>query len=112
MTKSQGRLFIISSPSGGGKSTIIKELLTRDTNLTYSISATTRPPRQGEVNGKDYFFLNESTFQNKIDSNAFLEWKDVHGHRYGTLKEQISQPIEEGYSVLLDFDVKGGMDIK
>jgi len=108
----QGKLIVISSPSGGGKSTIIEQILKKDPSLGYSVSATTRHPRQGEKDGIDYFFWDKDQFIENIDEGAFLEWKEVHGHYYGTLKEQVKKQIDEGRPVLLDVDVQGGIDLK
>ena len=103
---------MISSPSGGGKSTVIREVLKRSPNLHYSVSATTRPPREGEAEGKDYFFLSKEQFQAKIRSDAFLEWAEVHGAFYGTLKSQVELCLENQKDVILDVDVQGGISIK
>lgn len=108
----QGKLYVISSPSGGGKSTIIGRILKNDRSLGYSVSATTRNPRKGEKDGVNYFFWNKDTFFRKIDEGAFLEWKEVYGQFYGTLKEQVQKQIDEGRNVILDVDVQGGIDLK
>jgi len=108
----RGRLFVISSPSGGGKSTVIRSLLKKIPELGYSVSATTRPPRNGEENGVHYFFMSAEEFQKKVDDDAFMEWKEVHGHRYGTLKKPVEKMLERGQSVLLDIDVQGGLCLK
>jgi len=107
-----GRLFVISSPSGGGKSSVIRALRDRNPNLAYSVSATTRPPRPGEKNGTEYHFFPEGEFKRRIAEGAFLEWAVVHGHYYGTLREQVRLLLEEGRDVLLDIDVQGGLAIK
>jgi len=112
MKKSKGRLFVISSPSGGGKTTVIKELIKRSSDLYYSVSATTRSPRKGERDGIDYFFLGEETFFQKIEQEAFVEWAKVHGEYYGTLWSQIERCLKEGKRVLLDMDVQGGLNLK
>ncbi len=106
------RLFVISSPSGGGKTTIVKELRKEGFDFAYSISATTRPPRKGEKDGVDYIFLDQKTFLKQIKEGAFLEWAKVHGYYYGTLKEQIDRYLSEGKRVLLDIDVQGGLHLK
>ena len=106
------RLFVISSPSGGGKTTILKELKKEGFDFAYSISATTRPPRKGEKNGVDYFFLDETTFLKQIKEGAFLEWAKVHGYYYGTLKSQVDRYLSEGKRILLDIDVQGGLRLK
>ena len=112
MSRTKGRLFVISSPSGRGKSTVIREVVKRSPNLHYSVSATTRPPREGEAEGKDYFFLSKEQFQAKIRSDAFLEWAEVHGAFYGTLKSQVELCLENQKDVILDVDVQGGISIK
>ena len=112
MSRTKGRLFVISSPSGGGKSTVIREVVKRSPNLHYSVSATTRPPREGEAEGKEYFFLSKEQFQAKIRSDAFLEWAEVHGAFYGTLKSQVELCLENQKDVILDVDVQGGISIK
>ncbi len=106
------RLYVLSSPSGGGKSTIIRELLSSDPDLQYAISATTRAPRHEENEGKDYFFLNKEDFQKRIEENAFLEWASVHGQFYGTLRTQIENCLTNDKDVILDVDVQGGYTIK
>jgi len=107
-----GMLVIISSPSGGGKTSIIQKILQKyPEQYVYSISATTRKPRPGEVNGKDYFFLSEEQFRNDIENNLFLEWENVHGYLYGTPKSYIEKCIDDGKYVLLDIDVNGAFRI-
>lgn len=112
MGERTGRLFVISSPSGGGKSTIIQSLLKRQPRLEYSISATTRLPRADEREGSEYFFLDEPSFLNKIASDEFLEWAKVHGDYYGTLKDTVVKVLSEGKDLVLDVDVQGGLCIK
>jgi guanylate kinase len=112
MRNSHGKLFVISSPSGGGKSTVIRAMREMDPGLSYSISATTRPPRNGEVHGEDYYFLSESEFKEKIQNGAFIEWARVHGAYYGTLRDALERSLNEGKTVLLDIDVQGGIQIK
>ncbi len=108
----KGLLVIISSPSGGGKTSIIHKILKKyPEKYVYSISATTRKPRSGEVDGKDYFFLSEEQFRKDIENNLFLEWENVHGYLYGTLKNYIDKCINEGKYVLLDIDVNGALRI-
>ncbi len=112
MGRPRKRLFVISSPSGGGKTTIVRELRKEGFDFAYSVSATTRPPRRGEKDGVDYFFLDEETFLRRIKEGAFLEWAKVHGYYYGTLKAQINRYLSEGKMVLLDIDVQGGLHLK
>ena len=110
MTK--GLLVIISSPSGGGKTSIIHKILQKyPEQYVYSISATTRKPRPGEIDGRDYFFLSEEQFRRDIKNNLFLEWENVHGYLYGTPKTYIEKCINEGKYVLLDIDVNGALRI-
>ncbi len=108
----KGLLCVLSSPSGGGKTSVIREIKKRKPEYTYSISATTRPRRDHEIDGKDYFFLSENKFREKINKGDFIEWAEVHGHLYGTPRESIESKLEEGKVVLLDIDVEGGMSIK
>jgi len=108
----KGLLVIVSSPSGGGKTSIIKKLLEKyPGNYVYSISATTRKPRPGEVDGKDYFFLGEDQFKKDIEQNRFLEWEIVHGYYYGTPKAYIEKCINDGKYVFLDIDVNGALRV-
>jgi len=108
----QGKLIVISSPSGGGKSTVIQALREKDSTRNYSISATTRLPRDGEQDGHDYHFITKEAFQKKIEKDAFLEWAIVHGHHYGTLREDIERDLISGKKILLDIDVQGGLKVK
>lgn len=98
---------ILSSPSGGGKTTIAQDLLKRRTDLGYSISCTTRSPRPGEIDGTDYFFLTPEEFQVARDSGEFAEYADVHGHLYGTLKREVDLVLGSGRHVVMDIDVQG-----
>lgn len=108
-----GKLIIISAPSGSGKSTIINHLLQQDLNLSFSISATSRPPRGEEKDGVEYFFLTPQEFKNKIEKGDFLEYEEVYKDRfYGTLREQVEKQLQEGVNVVLDVDVVGGCNIK
>ncbi|MBN2028978.1 guanylate kinase [bacterium] len=109
---SDRNLFVLSSPSAGGKTTIIKELMNKGLDLSYSISATTRPPREGEKEGVDYFFFNDEVFQKKIREKAFIEWANVHGYFYGTLCDQVNSYVKENKRVLFDLDVHGGINLK
>ena len=107
MLNKEPELFVISAPSGAGKSTLIRELLNEHENFDLSISATTRPPRAWEVNGVHYHFISDDMFSNLIDENEFVEYAQVHNHRYGTLKSHIKNKFEEGKNVILDIDVQG-----
>lgn len=109
-----GKLIIFSAPSGSGKTTIVKHLLTKFPNLGFSISACTRDRRgRNEENGKDYYFLTPEEFKHKIDEQAFAEWQEVYpGGFYGTLKSEIERVWSEGKHVIFDVDVKGGVNLK
>lgn len=108
----KGLLCVISSPSGGGKTTVIRKILERDRSLAYSISATTRPKRKEEKEGRDYYFLTEEEFKEKIKRGEFIEWAEVHGYLYGTLKAPIEEFLKQNKVVLLDIDVCGGLAVK
>lgn len=108
----KGRLFIISAPSGTGKSTVVTHLLKRFPDLIYSISYTTRPPRRGEHDGREYHFVDQMTFKKLIDEGFFAEWAEVHGAFYGTPRIEIEDAISAGRNVVLDIDVQGGMALK
>ncbi len=104
-------LIVISGPSGVGKGTIYNRLLDNDPSLTFSVSVTTRAPRPGETDGVDYFFITEEKYRELIAQDAFLEHATVHGHSYGTLKSQIQEKMEKGYSVVLDIDPQGAKQV-
>lgn len=104
-------LVVISGPSGVGKTTIIKAVLSRRDDLIFSVSCTTRPRRPGEVHGRDYFFITEQEFKAMIDRGEFLEWAEVHGHLYGTPRKFVEKAFSEGKSVLLDIDVQGALKV-
>lgn len=108
-----GKVIIFSAPSGSGKSTLINHLMAQGLNLTFSISATSRPPRGTERNGVEYFFLSPEEFRHRIDAGDFLEYEEVYAGRfYGTLKEQVERQLADGQNVVFDVDVKGGCRIK
>ncbi len=110
--KTKGELFIISAPSGSGKSTLIKMILNQVENLEYSISYTTREPRVGEVNGKDYFFISEKEFQKMIENEEFIEYAKVFDKfYYGTAKSQVYSRLEKGIDIIMDIDVQGAYQI-
>lgn len=98
---------ILSAPSGGGKTTIARRLLERRSDLGYSVSCTTRVPREGEVDGRDYRFLTLEAFQQARDLGEFAEWAEVHGSFYGTLRSEVRRVLEQGRHVLMDIDVQG-----
>lgn len=110
----EGKLIVFSAPSGSGKTTIVRHLLSQEElRLDFSISATSRAPREGEVNGEDYYFLDLQTFKNKIKNDEFLEWEEVYRDNfYGTLKSEIDRIWSEDKNVIFDIDVVGGLDIK
>ena len=110
--KRRGLLFVLSSPSGAGKSTIARMILEADDGIGLSVSATTRPIRAGEEDGEDYHFVSNEEFDELIASGAFLEWAHVFGHRYGTLKSEVMKQIENGRDVLLDIDWQGTQQLK
>lgn len=108
-----GKLVIVSAPSGAGKTTLIKDLLDRGVNLEFSISATTRKPRGNEVDGREYYFLSPADFNDKLENDQFVEWEEVYtDHRYGTLKSELERIWSKGNHVLFDVDVKGAMNLK
>ena len=107
----KGNLIIISSPSGGGKGTLIKEVLERVPNLGYSVSLTTRAPRFGEEDGRHYHFVTKEEFQNEISDGGFLEYAEVHGNLYGTSKSQIGRITDSGRDVILEIDVQGAESV-
>jgi len=108
-----GKLLIFSAPSGAGKTTVVKHLLTKNFKLEFSISATNRPMRPNEVDGKDYHFLSTEEFQARISKDDFLEWEEVYkGCFYGTLKSEVDRITEKGNNVIFDVDVVGGLNIK
>jgi len=108
----QGNLIIISSPSGGGKGTLIKEILKVVPNIGYSVSFTTREMRVGEMQGKDYFYVNRAEFESLIEVGALLEYAEVHGNFYGTALNQIRAEIEAGRDIILEIDVQGAANVR
>lgn len=111
--KRRGLLLVVSGPSGAGKGTICKELLRRrGDNITVSVSATTRAPRDGEVDGKNYFFLEKSKFECMIDEDEFLEYAQVYDNFYGTPKKFVMDELVAGRNVLLEIDIQGAMQVR
>jgi len=111
-TDRRGILFIISAPSGTGKTTLCKQLATNLPGLWHSISYSTRKPRPGEEHGREYYFIGEQTFQEMIARNEFVEWAHVYGHLYGTPWKSLTEKIDQGIDVLLEIDVQGAMQVK
>ena len=103
----KGQILIISGPSGSGKSTLLSRLLKEENDLYFSISSTTRAPRQGETDGVNYYFINKDEFKKGIDADEFLEWACVHGNYYGTSLKPVLKALEEGKIAIFDIDVQG-----
>jgi guanylate kinase len=107
-----GNLFVVAAPSGAGKSSLVKALLEIDAGVAPSVSHTTRPPRGQEKHGREYFFLADDEFDRMIEREAFVEWAQVHGHRYGTSRMAIEDRIRVGNDVMLEIDYQGAINIK
>ena len=107
----KGELIVFAAPSGAGKSSLIKEIISNNEHIELSVSATTRSPREGETHGKDYFFITDNEFNDLKKKDAFIESADVHGHQYGTLKAFVEEKLENNISVVLDIDVQGFIQI-
>lgn len=107
----RGRMLVVSGPSGSGKSTICKRLL-EDARVEFSISATTRAPRSGEVDGRDYHFVDKARFRAMIERGEFIEWAEVHGNLYGTPRAPMERALADGRLFLLEIDVQGGAQLK
>ena len=103
----KGRLFIVSGPSGTGKTTLCSAVLSRFPDMLYSVSHTTRKPRTGEQNGIDYYFIKKEEFKDKIEHGKWAEWAEVHGNYYGTSAELLDQELDSGRDIILDIDVQG-----
>ncbi|MCL2322029.1 MAG: guanylate kinase [Oscillospiraceae bacterium] len=110
--KKKGFLIVLSGPSGVGKGAISKQLRERDNNLWYSVSATTRKPRQGEVNGVDYYFLSEDEFLKKVHNGDFIEWACFCNNYYGTPKTKVLEMLERNVDVILEIDIQGAKKVK
>lgn len=108
----KGKLFIVSAPSGAGKTTLCRSVLAKLSQIEPSISYTTRPPRVGETHGKDYHFVSQKKFKEMIGEQAFSEWAVVHGHQYGTSKSLIENKMKNGIDVLLSIDVQGADQLR
>ena len=111
-TQRRGLLLLVSSPSGAGKTSLSRRLVADYSDLTLSISCTTRDPRPGEEEGREYFFISRARFDEMIAQGAFLEWADVHGNRYGTPRAPVMAALEAGHDVLFDIDWQGAASIK
>ena len=107
----KGMLLVVSGPSGTGKGTLCERLLRSDPTIMFGVSATTRKPREGEIDGVHYHFIDEERFDKMLAEKAFLEHATVHGHRYGTPKDQVERAIEEGRNILLDIDPQGALSV-
>ena len=107
----KGMLLVVSGPSGTGKGTLCERLLRSDPTIMFGVSAPTRKPREGEIDGVHYHFIDEERFEKMLDEKAFLEHATVHGHRYGTPKDQVERAIEEGRNILLDMDPQGVLSV-
>ncbi|MHB1688973.1 MAG: guanylate kinase [Ignavibacteriaceae bacterium] len=107
-----GKIIAVSAPSGTGKTTIVKEVLKNFHEIVFSVSATTRNKRIDETNGKEYFFISEDEFKEKIKKEEFVEWERFYDYYYGTYKSYIENNIKQGKSVLLEIDVKGALEVK
>ncbi|HJQ28122.1 MAG TPA: guanylate kinase [Rubrobacter sp.] len=108
----RGRLIVVSGPSGAGKSTLIKASLEAVPELAYSVSATTREPRPGEVDGKDYIFLSREGFERWIEEGRFLEWAEYSGNLYGTPEQKVEELLDEGKSVILEIELQGARQVR
>jgi guanylate kinase len=111
-SEGRGQLLVLSAPSGAGKTTLARMFVARTPGAFFSVSATTRAPRGHERDGVDYHFLSPERFQSLVDAGAFAEWAEVHGHRYGTLRESVEQALREGGVAVFDIDVQGGAQIR
>ncbi|MFH5884919.1 guanylate kinase [Halalkalibaculum sp. DA3122] len=108
----KGKVIIIVAPSGAGKTTIANKLLNDIDNVKFSTSATTRSPREGEQDGREYFFLSDEEFDRRVERGEFLEWEAYGENRYGTLRSEVDKLVESGYFPLLDIEVKGALNVK
>jgi len=109
---SEPGLYVVASPSGGGKSSLIRALLDRDDRVRLSVSHTTRPPRPGETDGEHYHFVDRSAFERLVERDAFLEYAEVFGNRYGTSREGVKKQMRDGFDVMLDIDWQGARQVR
>lgn len=107
-----GALFVVAGASGTGKTTLVKHALESVPGLEFSVSATTRPIRAGETDGRDYLFLDRTSFMNRVDDGEFLEWAEVYGNCYGTLRRPVEDVLQRGQSILLDIDTQGAEQVR
>lgn len=112
MSGSRGKLIVVSGPSGAGKSTLIRDALENIPELAYSVSATTRPPREDEVNGEDYIFLSRESFERWISEDRFLEWAEYSGNLYGTPEHPVEEFMDRGLSVILEIELQGAREVR
>jgi guanylate kinase len=110
--KREGVLYVISAPSGAGKTTLCKEIIDIFPNVRHSVSYTTRPPRNGEVHGRDYFFVGKEEFDRMVEAGEFAEWAEVHGNLYGTSLATLQKSRSEGIDLILDIDCQGAGQLK
>jgi len=108
----KGEIIAVSAPSGGGKTTIVKQILKKFPEIVFSVSATTRPKRESEKNGVEYYFITEAEFKQKINNDEFVEWEKFYDYYYGTFKSVVEENVKNGKSVLLEVDVKGAISLK
>lgn len=108
----RGKLIVVSAPSGAGKTTIVKTMMAKYPSMLFSVSATTRPQRSGETNGKDYFFLTKEEFERRMQAGELVEWEEIYGNYYGTLKSEVERALQNGRIMMFDIDVKGGLSIQ
>jgi guanylate kinase len=107
-----GNVFVVSAPSGAGKSTLVQRLVSTLPNLIFSISFTTRKPRPGEVDGRDYFYIDDTRFETMVREGGFVEWVEVYGHRYGTGRDWLNRVLASGQDVLLDIETTGALNLR
>ena len=112
MSESESKLFVISGPSGAGKGTLVARVRDRVPGLGLTVSATTRQPRAGEIDGVNYYFLTDEEFSRRIEEGQFVEWAQVHANRYGTLVSEVESKLADGHSLILEIDVQGALNVK